>query len=145
MTNRTELIQILPIQSGLLMELTDFFTSRKQTKQPLQDARKEAMFAELHSLLSSGLDFSRSFSLLIEGERNAAGRALLTELYRSVVRGESLAARSSGANASPHSTAACFGSARRPDGSTKHWHSLPTITANGSHSDAWSAARSAIR
>ena len=72
------------------MELTDFFTSRKQTKQPLQDARKEAMFAELHSLLSSGLDFSRSFSLLIEGERNAAGRALLTELYRSVVRGESL-------------------------------------------------------
>lgn len=90
MTNRTELIQILPIQSGLLMELTDFFTSRKQTKQPLQDARKEAMFAELHSLLSSGLDFSRSFSLLIEGERNAAGRALLTELYRSVVRGESL-------------------------------------------------------
>lgn len=48
------------------------------------------MFAELHSLLSSGLDFSRSFSLLIEGERNAAGRALLTELYRSVVRGESL-------------------------------------------------------
>lgn len=72
------------------MELTDFFTSRKQTKQPLRDARKEAMFAELHSLLSSGLDFSRSFSLLIEGERDAAGRALLTELYRSVVRGESL-------------------------------------------------------
>lgn len=73
-----------------MMKLNDLLTTQKSSKQPLRDARKEAMFAELHSLLSSGLDFSRSFSLLIEGERDAGNRALLTELYRSVVRGESL-------------------------------------------------------
>lgn len=73
-----------------MMKLNELFASQKSSKQPLRDARKEAMFAELHSLLSSGLDFSRSFSLLIEGERDAGNRALLTELYRSVVRGEPL-------------------------------------------------------
>ena len=73
-----------------MMKLSDLFHSQKHSKHPLRDIRKEAMFAELHSLLSSGLDFSRSFSLLIEGERDAGNRALFKELYRSVVRGEPL-------------------------------------------------------
>lgn len=72
------------------MKLNEWLPSQKTSKQPLRDARKEAIFAELHSLLSSGLDFSRSFSLLIEGERDAGNRALFKELYRTVVRGEPL-------------------------------------------------------
>lgn len=72
------------------MNPNDSFAFLKREKRPLKDARKEAMFAELHSLLGSGLDFSRSFSLLIEGERDAQTKALLTGLYRTVVRGESL-------------------------------------------------------
>ncbi len=73
------------------MNPNDSFALPKHGGHPLKDARKEAIFAELHSLLGSGLDFSRSFSLLIEGERDAQTKALLTGLYRSVVRGEALA------------------------------------------------------
>ena len=73
------------------MNPNDSFALPKHGGHPLKDARKEAMFAELHSLLGSGLDFSRSFSLLIEGERDAQTKALLAGLYRSVVRGEALA------------------------------------------------------
>ena len=73
------------------MNPNDSFAFLKREKRPLKDARKEAMFAELHSLLGSGLDFSRSFSLLIEGERDAQTKTLLAGLYRSVVRGEALA------------------------------------------------------
>lgn len=72
------------------MNPNDSFAFLKREKRPLKDARKEAVFAELHSLLGSGLDFSRSFSLLIEGERDEQTKALLTGLYRTVVRGESL-------------------------------------------------------
>ena len=72
------------------MNPNDSFTFLKRKKRSLKDARKEAVFAELHSLLGSGLDFSRSFSLLIEGERDVQTKALLTGLYRTVVRGESL-------------------------------------------------------
>ena len=72
------------------MNPNDSFAFLKREKRPLKDARKEAIFAELHSLLGSGLDFSRSFSLLIEGERDVQTKALLTGLYRTVVRGESL-------------------------------------------------------
>lgn len=49
------------------MNPNDSFALPKHGGQPLKDARKETIFAELHSLLGSGLDFSRSFSLLIEG------------------------------------------------------------------------------
>ena len=73
------------------MNPNDSFALPKHGGHPLKDARKEAIFAELHSLLGSGLDFSRSFSLLIEGERDAQTKALLAGLYRSVVRGEALA------------------------------------------------------
>ena len=73
------------------MNPNDSFALPKHGGHPLKDARKEAMFAELHSLLGSGLDFSRSFSLLIEGERDVQTKTLLSSLYRSVVRGEALA------------------------------------------------------
>ena len=73
------------------MNPNDSFALPKHGGHPLKDARKEAIFAELHSLLGSGLDFSRSFSLLIEGERDTQTKVLLTGLYRSVVRGEALA------------------------------------------------------
>ena len=73
------------------MNPNDLSARPERARHPLKDTCKEAMFAELHSLLGSGLDFSRSFSLLIEGERDAQTKALLTGLYRSVVRGEALA------------------------------------------------------
>ena len=73
------------------MNPNDSFALPKHGGHPLKDARKEAIFAELHSLLGSGLDFSRSFSLLIEGERDVQTKTLLSSLYRSVVRGEALA------------------------------------------------------
>lgn len=38
----------------------------------IKDGKKESLFSELHSLLSSGLDFGRSFRLLIEGEKRQA-------------------------------------------------------------------------
>lgn len=56
----------------------------------LRESRKEALFSELHSLLSSGLDFSRSFELLIDGESDPGTKSLLRELYGSVVRGDAL-------------------------------------------------------
>ena len=64
------------------MNPNDSFALPKHGAHPLKDARKEAMFAELHSLLGSGLDFSRSFSLLIEGERDVQTKTLLSSLYR---------------------------------------------------------------
>ena len=39
---------------------------------PIKDGKKELLFSELLSLLSSGLDFSRSFKLLISGEDDDA-------------------------------------------------------------------------
>lgn len=59
-------------------------------KQLLKDIRKESIFNELHFLLGSGLDFSQSFLLLIESERDDSIKKLLAELYDAVVRGESL-------------------------------------------------------
>ncbi len=56
----------------------------------MKDARKETLFAELLSLLSSGLDFSRSFALLIDGETDEATKRLLGSLYGKVLAGSSL-------------------------------------------------------
>ena len=39
------------------------------TKSKMTDARREVFYAELHALLTAGLDFSHAFALLIEGER----------------------------------------------------------------------------
>lgn len=72
------------------MGLDHLLFAKKKNKRSLKDARKEAIFAELHSLLGSGLDFSQSFLLLIESERDYATKQVLTDLYEAVVRGESL-------------------------------------------------------
>jgi type IV pilus assembly protein PilC len=56
----------------------------------VKDAGKEQLFSELLSLLSSGLDFSRSFLLLIDGETNENTARLLRSLYGKVVSGSSL-------------------------------------------------------
>ena len=56
----------------------------------LKEPRKEAFFAELHSLLSAGLDFSHAFELLITDERDEVARKLMKQLFAAVVRGEAL-------------------------------------------------------
>lgn len=56
----------------------------------LPDAKKETLFAGLHSLLSAGLDFSRSFTLLITSENDRNLKQLLQTLYDGVVSGRSL-------------------------------------------------------
>lgn len=60
------------------------------TARPLKDGKKELLFSELLSLLSSGLDFSRSFKLLITGEADDTMKRLLQSLYDKVVSGSSL-------------------------------------------------------
>lgn len=57
----------------------------------LSDARREVFYAELHALLTAGLDFSHAFSLLIEGERDTPMKRLVERLYAAVVGGASLA------------------------------------------------------
>lgn len=59
-------------------------------KNRITDARREILYAELHSLLSAGLDFSHAFALLIEGEQEARMRALLKRLLDEVVGGACL-------------------------------------------------------
>lgn len=54
-----------------------------------KDARKEVLFAEMSSLLASGLDFNRSFLLLTEGEENGRAKVSLAGIHRSVVDGSS--------------------------------------------------------
>ncbi|GHV01680.1 general secretion pathway protein GspF [Bacteroidia bacterium] len=56
----------------------------------IPDPKKEMLFSELLSLLGAGLDFSASFRLLIEGEKDRRHKALLQRLYADVVAGSSL-------------------------------------------------------
>ena len=60
------------------------------TKSKMTDARREVFYAELHALLTAGLDFSHAFALLIEGEREVRMKALLECLYGEVVGGAAL-------------------------------------------------------
>ncbi len=60
------------------------------TKSKMTDARREVFYAELHALLTAGLDFSHAFALLIEGEREVRMKALLERLYGAVVGGAAL-------------------------------------------------------
>lgn len=60
------------------------------TNHKLSDARREALYAELHALLGAGLDFSAAFRLLIEGESDRKMKALLEAIYADVVRGRTL-------------------------------------------------------
>ena len=55
-----------------------------------KDSRKETLFSELSSLLASGLDFSRSFSLLTEGEEKGRIKEMLKSIHCSVVKGNAL-------------------------------------------------------
>jgi type IV pilus assembly protein PilC len=65
----------------------------------LSDNKKELLFSELHSLLSSGLDFNRSFEMLVCSEKGNKNYNLLNNLYLSIVKGNQLctAMKNSGA------------------------------------------------
>lgn len=56
----------------------------------IKDSKKEMLFSELHSLLTSGLSFSRSFELLIRGEKHRNELLHLQNIYNGVLQGESL-------------------------------------------------------
>lgn len=56
----------------------------------LNDSKKETLFSGLGSLLTSGLDFSRAFRLLIDCEPEQRLKALLEALFASVVDGRTL-------------------------------------------------------
>lgn len=56
----------------------------------LSDNKKEMLFSELYSLLSAGLDFSRSFEMLIEVEKEDKDIRMLKTLYSTVVKGSGL-------------------------------------------------------
>ncbi|MDR2293308.1 MAG: type II secretion system F family protein [Prevotellaceae bacterium] len=62
----------------------------KLSEHPVKDTKKEILFSELNSLLSSGLDFSRSFELLISSENDRKTKIILQELYNRVISGYSL-------------------------------------------------------
>ena len=59
-------------------------------KSKITDARREVFYAELHALLTAGLDFSHAFALLIEGEREMRMKGLLKRLFDDVVGGSAL-------------------------------------------------------
>ncbi len=60
------------------------------TKSDFNAARREVFYGELHALLTAGLDFSRAFALLIDGEQSSRSRMMLQGLYRKVVDGGAL-------------------------------------------------------
>lgn len=66
------------------------YAVKRLSSKPVKDTHKERLFSELHSLLSSGLDFSHAFGLLIDGEGDKNIQAVLRRLYRDVVAGSSL-------------------------------------------------------
>lgn len=53
----------------------------------IKDKKKYLLFSELYSLLSSGLNFSHSFELLIRGEQKKKEAGLLKEIYNKVLVG----------------------------------------------------------
>lgn len=59
-------------------------------KNNITDARREVLYAELHALLTAGLDFSHAFALLIEGEQEVRIKLLLKRLFEEVVGGAAL-------------------------------------------------------
>lgn len=60
------------------------------TKSRWPDSRRETFYAELHALLTAGLDFSAAFRLLTDGERDTPTRQLLEELHAAVAAGATL-------------------------------------------------------
>lgn len=61
---------------------------RKAKKVP--DAKKEMLFSELLSLLSSGVDFSRALAMLADGEKDKSVNALLRTIHGNVIKGDTL-------------------------------------------------------
>ena len=53
----------------------------KMKSKTISDIKKEMLFSELHSLLISGLDFSRAFTMLIDSESENGIRKTLDEIY----------------------------------------------------------------
>jgi type IV pilus assembly protein PilC len=53
----------------------------------VSDSKKYLLFSQLHSLLKAGLSFSRSFDLLIQGEKGKADSELLQTVYRHILVG----------------------------------------------------------
>lgn len=72
------------------MNFEDPYERLRFGRKRLKEGTKELMFSELSSLLASGLDFSRSFELLIAGERDAKTGRLFEALFASVVQGNPL-------------------------------------------------------
>lgn len=53
----------------------------------ITDKKKYLLFSQLYSLLSSGLSFSRSFELLIQGEKKKKEARVLKDVYRRIIEG----------------------------------------------------------
>jgi type IV pilus assembly protein PilC len=53
----------------------------------IHDKKKYLLFSQLYSLLSSGLSFSRSFDLLIQGERKKKEVQILEKVYEQILVG----------------------------------------------------------
>lgn len=56
-------------------------------RQEIKDKKKYLLFSQLHSLLSSGLNFSHSFQLLIKGEQKRREREILRQVYGKILIG----------------------------------------------------------
>ncbi len=56
----------------------------------MKQLKKEMFFSQLQSLLSAGLDFNRSFELLIECEYDKNISALLKQIHSTVLQGDTL-------------------------------------------------------
>ncbi|MBP3454839.1 MAG: type II secretion system F family protein [Alistipes sp.] len=63
----------------------------KKNGHKLSDARRQTLYAQLHALLTAGLDFSAAFRLLIDSEEERRTKALIEEIYAAAVRGLPLA------------------------------------------------------
>ncbi|MGV8094882.1 MAG: type II secretion system F family protein [Mangrovibacterium sp.] len=57
-------------------------------KTKIADKKKQVLFSELYSLLTSGLSFSRSFELLIRSEKKEKDIQLLNRIYQDILGGE---------------------------------------------------------
>lgn len=53
----------------------------------VSDKKKYLLFSQLHSLLNAGLSFSRSFTMLIDGEKGKKESVLLKRIYDHVIEG----------------------------------------------------------
>jgi type IV pilus assembly protein PilC len=62
----------------------------KNKKTKFKDARKEVLFSELHSLLTSGIDFNKAFTLVIRNEKDAGSKRLFRQIHEEVIAGSAL-------------------------------------------------------